>query len=165
MHNGWRGAISLVTYRKILLNFQLISAQESLQVLKALPLRGVFNTFQEHIHPQSSVRVWESRISIYHTLPRCFSNIADILQPDAAVIFRQGEPDMLALLPAATDPSELLGHAGQSESQAAQQNHEGNNQDQNEGGRQVEVVLGWIKGAVPAVEEHVEGGHGQRAVT
>ncbi|KAA8579568.1 hypothetical protein FQN60_006661, partial [Etheostoma spectabile] len=87
------------------------------------------------------------------------------LPPVAAVIVRQGEADVSALFPAAADLSEPPGHAGHTESQAAQQDGEGQNQDQYEGRRQVEAVLGRIKGTVPAKEECVEGGHGQGAVT
>ncbi len=57
------------------------------------------------------------------------SHITDVLQPVAAVVLRQGEADVSALLPAAADLSEPPGHAGRKESQAAQQNHEGKNQD------------------------------------
>lgn len=82
-----------------------------------------------------------------------------------AVFIRQGEADVSALLPAAADLREPPGYAGQEESQAARKNHEGENQDHNEGGRQVEAVLLRIKGAVPAVEERVDGGHEQGTVT
>lgn len=91
--------------------------------------------------------------------------MTDILQPSAAAVLRQGEADVAALLPAAADLPESPGHAGHEEAQAAQQNREGEDQDQYEGGRQEEAVLGWIEGTVPAKEERVEGGHGQRAVS
>lgn len=88
------------------------------------------------------------------------SHVTDILQAAVAVVVRQGEADVPALLPAAADLSEPQGHAGHEESQAAQQDRDRENQDQNEGGRQVEAILGRIEGAAPAVEECVEGGHG-----
>lgn len=93
------------------------------------------------------------------------SHITDVLQPVAAVVLRQPEADVPALLPAAADLSEPPGHAGYEESHAAQQNHEGENQDEHEGGRQVEVVPGRLEGAAPAEEDCVEGGHGQGTVT
>lgn len=49
---------------------------------------------------------------------------------------------MPALLPAAADLPEPVAHAGQEEGHAAQQHREGENEDQEEGGRHVEVVLG-----------------------
>lgn len=93
------------------------------------------------------------------------SHMTDILHPVAAVIVRQGEADVPALLPAASDLSEPPGHAGHKESQAAEQNHKWKNQDQQEGRGEVEAVLGRVKGTVPAIEHCVEGGHGQGAVT
>lgn len=59
-----------------------------------------------------------------------FSHITDILQPVAGVVIWQGEADVSAPLPATADLSESLGHAGQEESETAQQDHEGKNQDQ-----------------------------------
>lgn len=67
---------------------------------------------------------------------------------------------MPALLPAAADLPEPVAHAGQEEGQAAQQHREGENEDQEEGGRHVEVVLGREEGVVPAEDEGVEGSHG-----
>lgn len=93
------------------------------------------------------------------------SHATDVLQPVAAAVVRQGEADVSALLPAAADLFEPPGHAGDEESQAAQQDGEGKDQDQYEGGRQVEAVLGRIESAVPAEEKRVDSGHGQGAVT
>lgn len=140
------------------------------------------NTFQECINHLSSVRVWLTGVYIHectheeihllvwifthtHTLPARLSHVADILQPVAAAVLRQGEADVSALLPAAADLPEPPGHAGHEEGQAAQQDGERGDQDQYEGGRQVEAVLGRIKGAVPAKEEGVDGGHEQGTVT
>lgn len=72
---------------------------------------------------------------------------------------------MPALLPATADLSETQGHAGHEENQTAQQDRDRENQDQCEGGWQVEVVLGPIEGTVPTEEECVEGGQGQCTVT
>lgn len=91
--------------------------------------------------------------------------MADILQPVVAAVVRQREADVPALLPAAADLPQPHGHTGHQESQAAQQDRDGEDQDQYEGGRQVEAVLGRIEGAVPAIEERVERGHGQGTVT
>ena len=66
---------------------------------------------------------------------------------------------------AAADLPQPKDQAGQEEHQAAQQHREREDQDQYEGGRQVEGVLVRREGVVPAEEEHVEGGHGQGAVT
>lgn len=96
---------------------------------------------------------------------QCFSHITDVLQPVPTVVVRQGEADVSALLPAAADLLKPPGHAGRKESQAAQQDRQGDKQHQYEGGRQVEAVLGRIKGTVPAKKECVEGGHGQGTVT
>lgn len=78
---------------------------------------------------------------------------------------RQGEADLSAPFPAAADPSEALGHAGHKESQAAQQDQDGKDQDQDEGGGQVEAVLGRIESSIPPENERVGGGHEQGAVT
>lgn len=102
------------------------------------------------------------------TVPVCFltlvSYVSNVVQPVAAAVVRQGEADVPAPLPAAADLRQPPGHAGQEEGQAAQQNRKGQDQDQCEGGRQQEAVLGGIKGAIPAEEERVEGGHGQGAI-
>lgn len=92
------------------------------------------------------------------------SHLAHILQPVAAVVLRQGEADVAALLPAAADLLEPKGHAGHQEGQAAHQDSDGEDQDQDEGGRQVEAVLVPVEGAIPAKQERVESGHGQSAV-
>lgn len=68
-------------------------------------------------------------------------------------------------LPAAADLPEPPGYAGQAERQAAQQDHGGQNQDQDECGGHVEVVLCKNKGVIPPVEERVGGGHEQGTVT
>lgn len=78
------------------------------------------------------------------------SHITDLLQPFAASILWQGEADVASFLPATADHSESSGHAGHDESQATQQNYERKDQDQYKGGRQVERVLGWVEGTVPA---------------
>lgn len=93
------------------------------------------------------------------------SHVAHLLQPVAAADVRQGEVELAALLPAAADPPEPPGHAGGQEGQAAQQDRGGKSQDQHEGGGHQEAVLGRVEGAVPAVEERVDGGRGQGAVT
>lgn len=93
------------------------------------------------------------------------SHITDILQAVAAVVLGQGEADVPVPLPAAADLSEPQGHAGHEERQATQHHRHGKNQDQGEGGRQVEVVPGGFEGAAPAEEECVEGGHAQGTVT
>lgn len=90
--------------------------------------------------------------------------MTDVLQPVAAAVLRQGEADVAALLPAAPDLSESAGDARHQESQAAQQDRHGEHQDQCEGGRQEEAVLGRIEGVVPAEEERVDGRRGQSAV-
>lgn len=59
-----------------------------------------------------------------------FSHITDVLHPVAAVVLRQGEADVPALLPAAADLSEPPGRAGHEEGHAAQQNREGEDQHQ-----------------------------------
>lgn len=92
------------------------------------------------------------------------SHVADVLQPVAAVFGGQEESDASASLPAAADLSEPPGHAGHKERQAAQQHRHGEQQNQDEGGGEVEAVLGCIEGAIPAVEQRVEGGHEQGAV-
>lgn len=91
--------------------------------------------------------------------------MADVLQPIAAAVLRQSEADVPGLLPAAADLPELAGQAGQEEEQAAQQDNEGEDQDQSKGRGQVEVVLVWVKGAVPSKYQRVDSGHGQGAVT
>lgn len=92
-------------------------------------------------------------------LKQRLSHVADVLQPVAAVFVWQGEADVPALLPAAADLPESKVHTGQEESQAAQQHREGKDEDQEEGGRQAEAVLGCEEGAVPAEDDGVEGGH------
>ena len=93
------------------------------------------------------------------------SHVTDIIQAVYRAILWQGEADVAALLPAATNLSEAFGHAGHEEGQTAQQDQEGKDQDQHEGRRKEEVVEGWIEGTIPAEEERVEGGHDQSPVT
>lgn len=93
------------------------------------------------------------------------SHVTDILQAVLGAILQQGEADVVALLPATTNLSESLGHAGHEESQTAQQDQEGKDQDQEEGRRKKEAVLGRNEGTVPAEEERVDSGHSQSAVT
>lgn len=102
-----------------------------------------------------------------HHLPIIYypSHGAGVLQPVVAASVRQGEADVLAPLPAAADLPEPQRHAGQDESQAAQQSPEREDQHQQEGGGQVEPVLVPAEGSVPAEEECVEGGHEQGTVT
>ena len=110
-----------------------------------------------------------ARIMLVHplvstTASGSLSHVAGVLQPVAAVVFGQSEADVSGFLPAAADLLEAQGHAGHAESQAAQQSHAGQNQNQHEGGRQQEAVLGRVEGSAPAVEQSVDGGHGQGAV-
>ena len=93
------------------------------------------------------------------------SHVADVLRPVVATVLRQSEADVSGLLPAAADPSELTGQAGQEEDQTAQQDNKGEDQDKSKGRGQVEVILGWVKSTLPSKYQRVDSGHGQGAVT
>lgn len=82
------------------------------------------------------------RSRVFPPAPLLLSHVADHL--------RQSEADVSGLLPAAADLSELSGHAGQEENQAAQQHDQWEDQDQRKSRGQVKMVLGSVEGTVPS---------------